>query len=135
MKRLIFIFSLFFLYSLPVFANPLQGDWSCEQGSSTISFAANELATRAKEFGLNGEVYPSVNEAYKNVQLVADKTDMKYGPGLLGLFKGQALPASGRPATEDNVRSQLITPFEKMPAFEELSEGQIADLIAYMRTL
>jgi len=65
----------------------------------------------------------------------ADKTDTKYGPGLLGLFKGQALPTSGRPATEDNVRSQLRIPFEKMPAYGDLSEAQIADLIAYMKTL
>ncbi len=42
---------------------------------------ANELANRAKEFGLNGEVYPSVNEAYKNAQLVADKTDMIFVGG------------------------------------------------------
>ncbi len=37
---------------------------------------ADELADRAKEFGVVGEVYPSVNEAYKKAQLVADKTDM-----------------------------------------------------------
>ncbi|KJF45004.1 hypothetical protein LH29_06195 [Draconibacterium sediminis] len=42
---------------------------------------AEELANRAKDFGLVGEVYPSVNEAYKKAQRVADKTDMIFVGG------------------------------------------------------
>jgi len=65
----------------------------------------------------------------------ADKTDAKLGPGLLGLFRGEKLPSSGRLATEENVRSQLKTPFEKMPAYQDLSEEQLTDLIVYLKTL
>ena len=42
---------------------------------------ADELAKRANEFGLVGEVYPSVNEAYKKARLVADKMDMIFVGG------------------------------------------------------
>jgi len=65
----------------------------------------------------------------------ADKADAKLGPGLLALFREEKLPSSGRLATEENVRSQLKTPFEKMPAYQDLSEEQLVDLIAYLKTL
>ncbi|WP_319482063.1 folylpolyglutamate synthase/dihydrofolate synthase family protein [uncultured Draconibacterium sp.] len=42
---------------------------------------ADELAKRAKEFGLVGEVYTSVKEAYKKAKRVADKTDMIFVGG------------------------------------------------------
>nr|WP_319573488.1 folylpolyglutamate synthase/dihydrofolate synthase family protein [uncultured Draconibacterium sp.] len=42
---------------------------------------ADELAKRANEFGVVGEVYPSVNEAYKKARLVADKMDMIFVGG------------------------------------------------------
>jgi len=64
-----------------------------------------------------------------------DKTDNKLGPSLLGLFKGDKLPVSGRPLTEENIRIQLKTPFKQMPPFADLSEEQMASLIAYLKTL
>jgi cytochrome c len=65
----------------------------------------------------------------------ADREDAKTGPGLKGLFQKGLLPASGRRATEPNIRQQLKEPFRSMPAFGSLSAQELSDLIAYLRTL
>jgi mono/diheme cytochrome c family protein len=57
------------------------------------------------------------------------------GPNLNGLFRRMALPASGRPATEENVRLQLRRPFRSMPALSALSEAETDALLAYLRSL
>jgi cytochrome c len=64
-----------------------------------------------------------------------DKEDQKLGPGLIGLFKRDRLPRSGKPVTEENVRHQLIRPVLSMPAFTRLTEQEIADLMAYLKTI
>ncbi len=65
----------------------------------------------------------------------ADRTESKLGPGLMGILKGETLPASGRPATAENVTQQLLNPYQSMPSFSSLSEQEINDLVAYLRTL
>jgi cytochrome c2 len=65
----------------------------------------------------------------------ADRTDSKMGPGLLGVLKGEKLPASKRPATPENVARQLQSPYRNMPSFSSLSEQDIGDLVAYLKTL
>lgn len=66
----------------------------------------------------------------------ADKLDSKLGPGLKSLLKSENLPSSGRPATLENVRSQLIDPLGGMPSFRStLSEEDINALLAYLVTL
>jgi cytochrome c2 len=65
----------------------------------------------------------------------ADKTDSKLGPGLKGVLKGETLPASGRPATAENVTQQLLNPYQSMPSFSSLSEQEVKDLVAYLKTL
>lgn len=58
------------------------------------------------------------------------------GPGLANLLKRDELPSSGRPATPENVRAQLIDPVGSMPSFAEtLSEEELNDLIAYLSGL
>lgn len=58
------------------------------------------------------------------------------GQGLKGLFGREKLPESGRPATGENVRRQLIDPYEDMPAFKDkLTEAEHEALIDYMKTL
>ncbi len=59
----------------------------------------------------------------------------KAGPTLAGLFKADKLPASGRPATEEYVRLQLIKPIGSMPAFTTLTPSEWADLLAFLRTI
>lgn len=65
-----------------------------------------------------------------------DSRETKIGPGLKGLFKSEKLPASGRPATEENVRAQLISPYKSMPSYKDrLTQQQTDELIAYLKTL
>jgi cytochrome c553 len=65
----------------------------------------------------------------------ADREDTKTGPGLKGILKRELLPASKRPANEDNIRRQLKSPMVSMPAFDYLTEADLAHLLAYLRTL
>ncbi|NIN00235.1 MAG: c-type cytochrome [candidate division Zixibacteria bacterium] len=65
----------------------------------------------------------------------ADRAESKLGPGLKGVLKADKLPVSGRPATPENVTQQLLNPYKSMPSFASLSEQQIKDLLAYLRTL
>ena len=65
----------------------------------------------------------------------ADRTDSKMGPGLKGVLKGETLPASGRPATPENVTQQLLNPYQNMPSFTSMSEQEIEDLLVYLKTL
>lgn len=62
----------------------------------------------------------------------ADKEESQTGPGLKGLLKKDKLPHSGRPATVENIRNQLIHPVHSMPSFKDLPELDIADLLAYL---
>jgi cytochrome c2 len=64
-----------------------------------------------------------------------DKKDQKVGPGLKGIFKGKELPASKKPVTRENIRNQIKSPFANMPAFPDLSEQDIRDIIEYLRVL
>ncbi len=64
----------------------------------------------------------------------SDKT--KVGPGLKGLFGREKLPESRRPVTSENVRRQLVDPYEDMPVFkDDLTEAERESLIEYMKTL
>ncbi len=66
----------------------------------------------------------------------ADKTETKMGPGLKDLFEGDTLPASGRPATEENVRLQLHDPYAKMPSYSDrLTKEEEDRLIDYLKSL
>lgn len=65
----------------------------------------------------------------------ADRADNKSGPGLANLLRKETLPVSGRPATLENVQAQLERPFMAMPTIKNLSEQQLADLFAYLKTL
>ncbi len=62
----------------------------------------------------------------------ADKEESQTGPGLKGLLKKDKLPHSGRPATVENIRNQLIRPVHSMPSFKDLPDQDIADLLAYL---
>ncbi len=65
----------------------------------------------------------------------ADKEESQTGPGLKNLLKKDKLPHSGRPATVENIRNQLIHPVHSMPSFQDLPELDIADLLAYLKII
>ncbi len=64
-----------------------------------------------------------------------DQTTVKIGPGLKGISQRDRLPTSGWPVSEENLRKQMVTPFESMPPFDTLSEKEMAALIAYLKEL
>ncbi|MBI3090536.1 MAG: c-type cytochrome [Candidatus Tectomicrobia bacterium] len=64
-----------------------------------------------------------------------DRDEDKVGPGLKGLFKKPRLPFSGRPATVENVLSQLRNPIDKMPSFAHLGDERLGTILAYLQTL
>ncbi len=57
------------------------------------------------------------------------------GPGHKGILKNPLLPVSLKPATPENIDSQLRTPFKDMPSFSYLSADEVQRLIAYLNTL
>jgi mono/diheme cytochrome c family protein len=65
----------------------------------------------------------------------ADSEENKIGPGLKNLFKKEKLPYSGRPATVENVKQQLIRPILTMPSFAKMTEQEMADILAFLKTL
>gem|GEM_PF-157635 len=66
----------------------------------------------------------------------AKSAETLVGPGLAGILKRPTLPASGRPATAENVYRQLRQPYRKMPSFaQKLTDEDVANLIAFLNTL
>jgi cytochrome c1 len=51
------------------------------------------------------------------------------------LFAKPSLPASGKPVTEENIRQQLVRPARSMPSFAGLTAQEVADLMAFLKTL
>jgi mono/diheme cytochrome c family protein len=65
----------------------------------------------------------------------AHSTEPLHGPGLKGLYHKQTLP-SGIPLTDEHVRQNILRGRAMMPPFGNiLDEGQVNDLIAYLKTL
>jgi len=64
-----------------------------------------------------------------------DREESQGAPGLKNILKKEKLPASQRPATVETILLQLKKPFRVMPAFPSLSEQELADLLAYLKTL
>lgn len=66
----------------------------------------------------------------------ADSKETKIGPGLEGLFNREALPVSRRAVSEENIRKQILTPYDAMPSYSDrLTEEQIDRLIEYLKSL
>lgn len=63
------------------------------------------------------------------------RTNWLVGPGLRDVFQNDLLPASGRPATEANVRKQIREGSSGMPAFDRLTEEEVSSIIAYLKSL
>lgn len=57
------------------------------------------------------------------------------GPGHRGILKNPVFPVSKRPATPENAARQIREPFNRMPAFDYLTDEEIEDIIAYLNTL
>lgn len=57
------------------------------------------------------------------------------GPSLMGMY-GKKFMTSGQPVNDERVRDAIVLGRSKMPAYGDLlSEQQVNDLLAYLRTL
>ena len=64
-----------------------------------------------------------------------DTEERKIGPSLMGLLTKDSLPHTGNPATVENIKKQLIRPALTMPAFKDFTDQEVADIIAYLKTI
>lgn len=65
-----------------------------------------------------------------------DRTEKKIGPGLKGVLHREKLQASGDPATRENVKKQIVAPYDKMPSYQDrLSDQELQRLVDYLATL
>lgn len=93
-----------------------------------------ETSTTAQIQGRTGEG----NNIYDSKCLPchsSDTEERKIGPSLMSLLKKDSLPHTGNPATVENIKKQLIQPALTMPAFKDFTEQEVADIIAYLKTL
>lgn len=105
-----------------------------------ISWAACDVERRKSdaELGLN----PQQAAGRKVYDDYCDRCHEPYsshgkkGPPLKGVFKKSYLPLSGLPANDDRVGEIVRLGRSKMPGFGQvLSDQQVTDLLAYMKTL
>jgi len=59
----------------------------------------------------------------------------KMGPSLMGLSETNAMPHTGKLVIFENIKQQLVDPVLMMPAFKDLSDQEIANLTAFLKTL
>jgi cytochrome c len=65
----------------------------------------------------------------------ANTTDKKMGPGLKGLFKRPKLATTGKATSDATVWEKVSTGGNGMPPFGDLSAGDKANLLAYLKSL
>ncbi|HMK44791.1 MAG TPA: cytochrome c [Dissulfurispiraceae bacterium] len=108
------------------------------------SFGGNERFYSEQQTVRGRQATASTGDVARGRQLFEEKCSachdaasnkMIVGPGLKNVLKEPRLPWSGKPATPEAVRGQLLHPQDKMPAFRSLSEVETEDLIAYLKTL
>jgi mono/diheme cytochrome c family protein len=65
----------------------------------------------------------------------ANRTGDLHGPSLFGMYRKKYLP-SGAPANDERVTPVILRGRKMMPAYgNDLSDQQLADLVAYLHTL
>lgn len=65
-----------------------------------------------------------------------DRKDfIRAAPGLKGILSEKNLPVSKKPATPENITNQIRKPYRFMPAFTDLKDEEIKDIIEYLKTL
>jgi cytochrome c2 len=101
------------------------------------ALASDPLSAAPSTPRLQGDAYKGSDLFARNCASChySDREDNKLGPGLKGLFHKDSLPASGRAMNEENVRHQMMRPFRSMPSFGSLIPQEVADLVAYLKTL
>ncbi|HUU52958.1 MAG TPA: cytochrome c [Candidatus Heimdallarchaeota archaeon] len=115
----------------------LRGFYSAPTAEITETITATEImetSTAAKTQGRAGEGKKIFDSKCLPCHS-PDTEERKIGPSLMGLLKKNSLPHTGNPATVENIKKQLIRPALTMPAFEDFIEQEVADIIAYLKTI
>lgn len=97
-----------------------------------------EKPTAPAEISTDPELIKKGRKLYESECVLChypDSRETKVGPGHKGILKRERLPVSQRPATPENIRRQLRSPYDKMPSFDYLSDKEVNDLLAYLNTL
>ncbi len=59
----------------------------------------------------------------------------RIGPGMKGLYTRDKLPFSGRPVTDENIKTQIRQGGIGMPAFPSVTDEEISNIIAYLKSI
>lgn len=96
---------------------------------------AEELASKIESLEVSAETGASLFQNKCSFCHQTNSEEALSGPGLKGLLKKEKLPHSGRPATIENVKNQILNPISFMPSFKDLSAQEMADLLAYLEII
>lgn len=98
--------------------------------AGAIALAGSNLYAQKGDAAKGKEVFEQCSVCHNS-----DSTEVKMGPGLKGLFKRAKL-SSGKAVSEANVLGQINEGGNGMPAYKDiLSDGEKADVIAFLKTL
>lgn len=127
-----FMFILLFVVSLPgIYSCTMSGD---ERGATEGKAVTGGRTGRGSE---EGDVERG-RELFEKLCSFCHKTNStgkEVGPGLLGVLRRPHLPASGKPATPENIALQFKRPYRDMPSFSHLTDEEVSSLVAYLRKL
>lgn len=111
-------------------------------GTEKTSYKVAELKEEISQKGIivqtDTESIKKGKELYENKCSFCHNpygTDTIVGPGHKDVLKNQTLPSSKKPATPDNIATQLKSPYKDMPSFSYLSEDDVQNIIAFLNTL
>jgi uncharacterized membrane protein len=93
-----------------------------------------ETPVRGKETGIVARGASIFTQRCSSCHL-SDSTEKKVAVGLKRLFKRRKLPASGRSATEKNIRELLKNHINGKSPLEGLKDYEVDALMAYLKTL
>jgi mono/diheme cytochrome c family protein len=109
--------------------------------AGALGYFGGELVFRGRAVPAAATVSPLVGEGEaifrQNCSAchLPASTEVKFGPGLKGLFKQDRMASTGGPVTEEAVRRQIQTPAKMMPPFPSFTPEQMDALIAYLKSL
>lgn len=98
-----------------------------------LAFTAAAQAQAPSDDAVHGkELFASKNCALCHN---ADSTDMKIGPGLKGLY-ARGTMADGTKVTDESITARILNGKAPMPPYkDQLTDAEVKQLVAYLKTL
>jgi cytochrome c len=99
--------------------------------AGAIALAGSNLYAQKGDAAKGKEVFEQCSVCHNS-----DSTEVKMGPGLKGLFKKEKMTSTGKPVTEENIRTKINEGGNGMPSYKDiLSDAEKANVIAFLKTL